>query len=67
MPGAPEIPPAAVPKGRTDDHDPPLAGGQSDLDLWGDWPDDELEAPRPPRSDRPSRLTGADAGTVSSA
>lgn len=29
-----------------------LAGGESDLELWGDWPEDELVPPSQARSER---------------
>jgi len=65
MAGAPETSPAAVPPSGIDDHDPRLAGGESDLDLWGGWPDDELAAPQLIPEDRPTRLTGTQGGRVS--
>lgn len=67
MPGSSETSPAAVPASRGVDHDPRLAGGESDLDLWGDWPDDELASPESVSGGRLPRLTGAPGGPVSEA
>lgn len=65
MSDVPETASVVVPPGRADDRDPPLAGGESDLDLWGGWPDDELAPPEPIPADPPTRLTGPQRGRVS--
>jgi hypothetical protein len=64
MPADPETSSAAPPQARATDHDAPLAGGESDLDLWGGWPDDELAPPTLVPVASPPRLTDAQGGVV---